>query len=101
MHSEASAAPRRRFLGATIADVRRGCGPRTMRATEEPSADLDAMPNDPALAMFTDRRQGLNRAFKTVKGVAHAGRYQFEGFVVFIAANFTLRHLPPQTGRRS
>lgn len=87
----------RSFLGGAIVDIRRGRRSGTMRATEKPAADLGAMTNDPALAMFADRRQSLNGAFKAVKSVLRASRYQVERFVIVITTNFTLRHWPPRS----
>jgi hypothetical protein len=63
-----------------------------MGAAEEVTVDLDAVANDPALAVFADRSHRLNRTFETVENVTRAGGYDLEAFVVFIATNFASGH---------
>jgi len=43
--------------------------------------------------MFTNRRDGLNCAFKAVEGVSSPGSNQFKSFVVLVATNFTGSHV--------
>jgi hypothetical protein len=68
-----------------------------MGAAEELAANLDSVANYSALAMFTNGRNRLNRALKAVKCVPRPGSNQFEGLVIFIAANFAFCHLPPHS----
>jgi|SRR5215469_18262813 len=56
-----------------------------MGAAEELVANLDSVANYSALAMFTNRRNRLNRALKAVKCVPRTGGNQFEGLVIIIA----------------
>jgi hypothetical protein len=63
-----------------------------MGATEEAAANLNAVANDPALAVLANRGNGLNRALEAVESVTSAGGYQFETLVVFVATNFTSSH---------
>jgi hypothetical protein len=53
---------------------------------------LDAVSDDPAIAMLAYGRDRLNRAFEAIEGMPDAGRNQFESFVVIVAANFALCH---------
>jgi hypothetical protein len=64
-----------------------------MRATKESTTGFDSVTNHAALAMFANRSNGLNGAFKAVEGVSCAGRDHFEGFVVIVSADFTSRHI--------
>lgn len=80
----------------------RGCRPifqlclsvrsRTMHAAKDLPAFLHAMPNDPATATRTLRRQGVNRAFETVEDMPFFPEDNLEGLVIFIPANFALSH---------
>lgn len=45
-----------------------------------------------AAAMIAGRRQGVYRAFETVKRVAVATKNHFERFVIVVAANVAFRH---------
>jgi hypothetical protein len=75
--------------------ISRCCGPCAVSAAEKATANLHTVTNYSALAMFTDRRDRLNRAFKAVKCVPRTGSSQFEGFVIIVATNFAFCHLPP------
>ena len=59
-----------------------------MRAAKDLPAPLDAMAEDLAPAMRAHRRDGVNRAFKGIKGVSSPGDGDPKGLVVFVAANF-------------
>ena len=50
------------------------------------------MPNDLTSAMVADRRQLVNRAFKTVKDVPTARRDDLKGFVVIVPAHCAFCH---------
>jgi hypothetical protein len=57
-------------------------------AAEKAAANFHSVTNYSALAMFTNRRNRLNRALKAVKCVPRTGSSQFEGLVIVIATNF-------------
>jgi hypothetical protein len=63
-----------------------------MRATEKLPLDLDSMSDHFALAMLANRSHRLNRAFETIEGMPCSSRLDCECLVVFIAADFALRH---------
>ena len=63
-----------------------------MDAAENLAALLHPVPDDPAMAMRTDRRERVDRALETVEGVMLSGYDHFEGLVVFVFANFTCSH---------
>ena len=65
---------------------------RTIGAAIKALIRLDAMPDDLALAVATDRRQLVNRAFKAVERVARARHNDFKRSVVIVAAYFALCH---------
>src|SRR5215467_4284620 len=66
-----------------------------MRATEKLACDLHTMADNPAFAMFANRRNRLNRTLKAAKCVPRSGRNQIERFVGLNSANFTFRHMSP------
>jgi|SRR6266516_3338179 len=63
-----------------------------MGTTEKSAANLNSMPNHPALAVLANRRDGLNRALETVERVMGSGGYQLEALVVLVAANLAGGH---------
>jgi hypothetical protein len=65
----------------------------TVRAAEETFRSFHAMSNDRAAAMHAARRQGMDRAFETIKHVlaAYAGHH-CKTLVVLISTNFTASH---------
>ena len=66
-----------------------------MNATEDLSIGLHTMPDDAAIAVRTDRRQRVNRAFEAVECVPRSRCCQLKGLVIIVAANLTLRHTNP------
>ena len=88
-----------------VTDLGRGrgaAGPGAMGAAEEPSVDLDAMPDDAARAVLTDRRQPLDGALERVEGVNLPGRVYLERHPVVVSANLACGHsvsLRPLTAR--
>ena len=72
----------RRFAGGT----------RAMNAAEDLSIRFHAMPHDPAVAVWADRRQRVDRAFEAIECVMLSGYDHFERFVIFILANFACSH---------
>src|SRR5215217_5674353 len=69
-----------------VDDVLRSFGVRAVRAAIEGVVRLDAVTEDLAAAVGTDRRQLVNRAFEAVEGVRDAGRHDLERHVVVVAA---------------
>lgn len=65
-----------------------------MRTAIKPTAYLDAMSDDAALAMLAYRSDCLYGTFEAVEGVPCAGRDQLKTLVVFVAANFAFGHMP-------
>jgi hypothetical protein len=54
--------------------------------------DLHAMPDDDTPAVGAPGRQGMDRAFETVKNVSLIPLHHFKGLVIFISADFTFCH---------
>ena len=63
-----------------------------MGAAEEPAVDLDAMPDDPAAAVFADRRQPVDGALERVEHVDPAGGVDLERHPVVVTAYLTSCH---------
>jgi len=61
-------------------------------ATEKAAANLHAVANHSAVAMLTNGRNRLNRAFEAVEGMPRSGGHQLKRLVIFVAANFAFRH---------
>jgi hypothetical protein len=63
-----------------------------MGATVERVPRLDAVANDGAATMRTARRKRMDGAFEAVEYVNCVVGHYLKGFVVVVAANFTLGH---------
>jgi len=63
-----------------------------MDAAEDFSALLHAVPDNPAVALRTNRRERMDRALETAKGVVLAGHNHFERLVILIFTNFAGSH---------
>jgi hypothetical protein len=63
-----------------------------MNAAEDLSVRFHTVPDNLAVAMRTDRRQRVNRAFEAIKRVMLSVYDYFERFVIFILANFACTH---------
>jgi hypothetical protein len=63
-----------------------------MDAAEDFAALLDAMSDDPAMAVRTNRRERVDRAFEAIKGVLLASDDHLKRLVIVIFANFAFRH---------
>src|SRR5687767_8162832 len=57
-------------------------------AAVEAAVDLDAMPDDLALAVLAHGCEEVDRTFEAVEGVGHASGGDLEGLVVVVAADF-------------
>src|SRR5437870_11684149 len=64
-----------------------------MRAAEETTADLDSMPDDSALAVFTNGRNSLDRTSEAIERMPCAGSYQLKTLVIVITTNFACCHI--------
>jgi len=67
-------------------------GTRAMNAAEDLSIGFHAMPHDPAVAVWADWRQRVDRAFEAIECVMFSGYDHFKRFVIFIFANLACSH---------
>ena len=67
-----------------------------MRAAEKAAANLHAVANHSAVAMFTNRRNRLNRTLEAIECVSRPGCYQLESLVVLVTTNFAFGHGTPR-----
>ena len=63
-----------------------------MNAAIDLSVGCHAMPDDPAVAVWADRRQRVDCAFETIECVMLPGYDHFKRLVIFILANFACSH---------
>jgi hypothetical protein len=63
-----------------------------MRATIEVVANLDAMTDNPAIAVLADRREHVDRAFEGIESVRLAVEDDVKGTLVGISAVFARFH---------
>ncbi len=63
-----------------------------MDAAEDFAALLHAVPNNPAVAVWANWRERMNRALETIEDVMLAGHNHFERLVILIFANFACSH---------
>jgi hypothetical protein len=63
-----------------------------MSAAEEAAGHFGSVPDDSAVAVFTDRGEGLNGALKAVEGVPRASSNHVKTLVIIISTNFTAWH---------
>jgi hypothetical protein len=63
-----------------------------MNAAEDLSIGFHAMPHDPAVAVWADWRQRVDRAFEAIERVMLSGYDHFKRFVIFIFANLACSH---------
>lgn len=63
-----------------------------MNAAIDLSVGFHAMADDPAVAVWADRRQRVDRAFKAIERVMLSGYDHFKRLVIFIFANFACSH---------
>ena len=54
---------------------------------------LNAVPDDPAAAMWANRGQGMDRALETVECVMLPSHNDFKRLVIFVFANFACSHI--------
>ena len=63
-----------------------------MDTTENVSVRLDAVADDPAVAVRANRRQRMDRTFEAVESVTLSAHDDFKRLVTFVLANFACRH---------
>ena len=63
-----------------------------MCTAEEVTADFNSVADHPALAMFANGCDGLDRTFEAVEGMPRARGNQLEALVVVISTNFASCH---------
>jgi len=63
-----------------------------MNAAIDLPIGFHTVPHDPALAVWADRRQCVDRAFEAIECVMLSGYDDFKGLVIFILANFACSH---------
>jgi hypothetical protein len=60
--------------------------------TENLSVRFDAVAYDTAIAVWTNRRQGVDGALEAIKDVALSVHHDFKRLVIIVLANFACRH---------
>ncbi len=63
-----------------------------MNAAVDLSISFHTVPDNSAIAVWADRRQGVDRAFEAIECVMLSGYDHFERLVIFIFANFARTH---------
>ena len=63
-----------------------------MDAAEDFATLLHTVPDNPAVAVRTNRRERMDRALETIEGVMLAGHNHFERLVILIFTNFACSH---------
>ena len=63
-----------------------------MDTTEDLSLRFDAVADDTAVAVGTNRRQRVDCALEAVEGVTLSAHDDFKRLVIFVLANFACRH---------
>ena len=64
-----------------------------MDAAEDLSIGFHAMTNHPAIAVWANGRQRVDRAFETIECVMLSGYDHFKRLVILIFANFACSHI--------
>ena len=63
-----------------------------MNAAIDLSIGFHTVPHDPAVAVWADRRQRVDRTFEAIECVVFSGYDHLKRLVIFILANFTCSH---------
>ena len=63
-----------------------------MDTTEDLSVRFDAVSDDTAIAVWANRRQGVDCALEAVESVTLSAHDDFKRLVIFVLANFACRH---------
>jgi len=75
-----------------VFDVAHSCLARTIGAAEESVLSFDAVPDNPARAVFASGSEFVDRTLEAVKRMARTSSNYLEGQVIIVAAYFTFRH---------
>jgi len=65
---------------------------RAMNAAVDLPIGFHTVPHDPAVAVWADRRQRVDRTFEAIECVMLSGYDHFKRLVIFIFANFACSH---------
>ena len=65
---------------------------RAMDAAEDLSVGFNTVPDNPAVTVWTHRRQRMDRALEAVEGVMLPGDHNFKRLVIVVFANFAFSH---------
>src|SRR5436190_15836079 len=85
---------RRVTRGTLSAILQLRCAGRacTIDAAEDLSVPFDPMADDTAIALRTNGREGVDRAFEAIKDVALSSHDDFKGLVIIVIADFAFSH---------
>jgi hypothetical protein len=82
--------------------LRFASGTRAVHAAENLCLRFDAVPDNPAVAMRTNRRQRVDRALEAIEGVTLPANDDLKRLVIFVPTNFAFSHTQSvRAGRRS
>ena len=65
---------------------------RAVDTTEDLSVRFDAMANDTAVAVGTNRRERMDRALEAIENMAFSADYDFKRLIIIVLANLACRH---------
>ena len=63
-----------------------------MNTAEDFAVGFHTVPDDPAIAVWADRRQRVDRAFEAIECVMLSGYDHFKRLVIFVFTNFACSH---------
>lgn len=66
--------------------------PCAVDTTEDLSVSFDAVADDTAIAMWTNRRERVDRTLEAIKSVTLSIHDDLERLIIFILANFAFSH---------
>jgi hypothetical protein len=85
-----------------VFQLRFASGTRAVHAAENLSLRFDAVPDNPAVAVRTNRRQRVDRALEAIEGVTLPANDDLKRLVIFVLTNFAFSHTQSvRAGRRS
>ena len=77
---------------ATVSSLRFAGRAGAVNAAVDLPIGFHAVPDDPTVAVWADRRQRMDRAFEAIECVMLSGYDHFKRLVIFILANFACSH---------
>jgi hypothetical protein len=85
-----------------VFQLRFASGTRAVDAAENLSLRFDSVPDDPAVALRTNRRQRVDRALEAIESVTLPANDDFKRLVIFVLTNFAFSHTQSaRAGQRS